>query len=153
DGRTVALHDGTTTLWDLCTGKRLFRLGKPFSPQSSECSLLDFSPDRKLLATVEEKAVVVYAVSNGRCLLRTKQSEDKLIALSFSPDSKTLLIFEKREDLSCLLRQLVIAENRELPSPPIKDQYLVRDCSRICFSQDRQTYASSTLDQQLVCCN
>ena len=77
-------HDGTATVWDARTGKRLFVLPNPRT--GGGCLGVGFSPDGKKLATADGLARVrIWELGTPR-LLRTIDATQPVCGVAWSPD-------------------------------------------------------------------
>ena len=78
---------GVVCLWDVKTGKRLFKLDNDFDVTISA----DVSSDRKYIATgSSDKLIKIYSAVDGSLLHNLKQHSEWISHLSFSPDSVLL---------------------------------------------------------------
>ena len=99
DGKNIASggSDHTIRLWDVETGRQVFRIeGHPWI-----ISALAFSPDGKILASANEhysdetrtfeSEIRLWTVENGQHITTLKGHTDTITSLSFSMDGKTLV--------------------------------------------------------------
>ena len=78
---------GVVCLWDVKTGKRLFKLDNDFDVTISA----DVSSDRKYIATgSSDKLIKIYSATDGSLLHNMKQHSEWITHVSFSPDSVLL---------------------------------------------------------------
>jgi WD40 repeat protein len=88
DGLTlVTAHDGTDLrCWDVKERKELRRFG----PKGATC--VAFSPDGKAIATAtfSDPSIVLWRVESGEMMRRFKGHSTSTVALSFSPDGRTV---------------------------------------------------------------
>ena len=78
---------GVVCLWDVKTGKRLFKLDNDFDVTISA----DVSSDRKYIATgSSDKLIKIYSATDGSLLHNIKQHSEWITHLSFSPDAVLL---------------------------------------------------------------
>jgi RNA polymerase sigma factor (sigma-70 family) len=87
DGKTLVSNDyyGTRTVcvWEMATGKLRHRL-----PGAFEAKNIALSPDGKLVATSQEKAIVLWNLESGKEVRRLAQAG--ALGVAFSPDGKIL---------------------------------------------------------------
>jgi WD40 repeat protein len=85
DGRTVALYDGSVTVWQASSGRPLQRLGIPALPSWFDYSpgSLTFSPDGALLAGKDAQGASVWKLKSGKCLHRIDERSGPIVAQSF----------------------------------------------------------------------
>ena len=78
---------GVVALWDVKTGKRLFKLDNDFDVTISA----DVSSDRKYIATgSSDKLIKIYSAVDGSLLHNMKQHSEWITHMSFSPDAVLL---------------------------------------------------------------
>ena len=78
---------GVVCLWDVKTGKRLFKLDNDFDVTISA----DVSSDRKFIATgSSDKLIKIYSATDGSLIHNIKQHSEWITHLSFSPDAVLL---------------------------------------------------------------
>jgi WD40 repeat protein len=87
DGRLVATTstDGTARLWDMRTGKELFRLSERGGTEA-----VAFSPDGAFVTWAEFNAVSVLDLKTRKVVRVLRGPVQAVLALAFSPDGKTL---------------------------------------------------------------
>jgi len=97
DGKVFARanEDGSLTLWDLSTGKRIQRFkgheGRPGTSLNPLVHSLAFSPDGKMLASGGRDAEVkLWDTATGDCLRTLDWHWEPVWRVAFSPDGKTL---------------------------------------------------------------
>ena len=78
---------GVVCLWDVKTGKRLFKLDNDFDVTISA----DVSSDRKYIATgSSDKLIKIYSAEDGSLIHNMKQHSEWITHMSFSPDAVLL---------------------------------------------------------------
>jgi WD40 repeat protein len=87
DGRLLAIgnRNDKTSVFDVASGKLLFRLYKPSSHE------LQFSPDGKALAVVYvDGSVAIWSVADGSLVAERKTNAEELYTVDWSPDGSLL---------------------------------------------------------------
>jgi Tol biopolymer transport system component len=91
DGKTIGASGGDGAIWllEAATGRSIsvahVHVPKYMQP-------IEFSPDLKLLARAEEKAVKVFDAATGRAVDTLSGYTEYVRAIAFSPDGKTLAV-------------------------------------------------------------
>lgn len=91
DSRLVALSFSGVAVWEVATGKLLFRL----TPENSSAALrplATFSPDGNLLATSDGKTLRVWQVAPAREIFQTTVSSFGVSQLLFAPNGRALAL-------------------------------------------------------------
>jgi dipeptidyl aminopeptidase/acylaminoacyl peptidase len=87
DGRLLAIgnRNFTTGIFDVATGKQLFRLPKRMSQE------IQFSPDGKKLAVVYvDASIALWNVADGSLIVERKTPAEELYTVDWSPDGSLL---------------------------------------------------------------
>jgi hypothetical protein len=91
DGKLLAsgAHDGTVTVWDAASGKRLKQFAVKHHPQVDYVAFLP--GDKQLLSVCRRLPALLWDLESGRCLREIGSSSKKLSwKASLSPDGKLL---------------------------------------------------------------
>jgi WD40 repeat protein len=102
DGRWLAVFDGETSVWDLCTGQRLSRFGKPATAgvaTKRNLKRLAFSADSSLLAATDgDQTLALYSLHTGKYQFQHTFVNTDILAVGFSRAQSHLLFVAVVED-------------------------------------------------------
>jgi WD40 repeat protein len=122
DSRTLASTNGSVSFWEIPTGRALFETvsshrnpstGGPLSALSASLAII-YSSDGKWIATVgRDLTICVWKAENGEQVhvLQLDGVAGMPLALSFTPDSKTLACVQSK----CRIRLWDVATGKEKP--------------------------------------
>jgi WD40 repeat protein len=95
DGKLLASggNDGTTSLWEVATGKELHRI----EGRNGECVFVTFSPDGSILAFAGrwDTRIGLLEIPTKKVILQFGWHPQTVTSIVFSPDGKTLSMSPK----------------------------------------------------------